>query len=97
MFGIVLSALFAALSWFVRSILVKFVVFFALFFVVTGFVAVMASALLPSGDAGLTSAFSGLSSGVWYFLDLFQVPVGVSLVLSASISRFVIRRIPVIG
>lgn len=97
MFGIFLSAINAALAWLVRSVLVKFVIFFALFFVVTEFVAVLVGNLLPSGDGGLAAAFSAQYAGVWYFLDLFQIPLGVPLVLSAYVTRFIVRRIPVIG
>jgi len=97
MFGIFLSAINAALAWLVRSVLVKFVIFFALFFVVTEFVSVLVSQLLPSGDGGLAAAFSAQYSSVWYFLDLFQIPLGVPLVLSAYVTRFIVRRIPIIG
>ena len=38
MFGIVLSALNAALAWLVRSVLVKFVAYFALWFITTEFI-----------------------------------------------------------
>lgn len=97
MFAILLSAFNAILGWLVRSVLVKFVVFFALFFVVEGFVSVLAgSGLLPSAD-GLRAAFAGIPSGVWYFLDLFAVGAGIKMVLAAYLARFIIRRIPLIG
>jgi hypothetical protein len=34
---------------------------------------------------------------VWYFLDLFNVTAGIPLLLSAWVTRFIIRRMPVIG
>ena len=40
---------------------------------------------------------SAIGSGTWYFLNVFQVTQGLSLVVSAYATRFVIRRIPVIG
>lgn len=95
MFGIVLSALFSALAFLVRSVLVKFVAFFALFFITTEFIALVVP-LLP-GAASLSSAFAAQAPGVWYFLDLFKVSYGVSMCLSAFATRFIIRRIPVIG
>lgn len=95
MFGIVLSALNAALAFLVRSILVKFVVYFALFFVTTEFISVIGS-MLPTGD-GLSAALGGIPSDVWFFLDLFNVSSGIPILLSAWVTRFVIRRIPVIG
>lgn len=95
MFGIFLSAIFSALGFLLRSVLVKFVVFFGLFFITTEFIALVVP-LLP-GAASLTQAFAAQAPGVWYFLDLFKVGVGVSACLSAFVTRFIIRRIPVIG
>jgi len=95
MFGIVLSALNVILGFVFRSIIVKFVVFFGLFFVTNEFMAVIAP-LLPTGDS-LTSAFSGIPSAVWYFLNLFNIKAGLPLLLSAYVTRFTIRRIPLIG
>ena len=97
MFGILLSAFNVVLGFAFRSILVKFVVFFALFFVVQGFMSVLVSSgLLPSPQA-LQGAFSGIPSGVWYFLDLFALSTGLPVVLAAYLARFIIRRIPLIG
>jgi len=95
MFGIVLSALNAVLAFVVRSVIVKFVLYFGLFFVTTEFIAVLTN-ILPTG-AALTSAFGGLPNDVWYFLDLCNVSAGVPILLSAWVTRFIIRRIPLIG
>lgn len=97
MFGIVLSAINAALGWLVRSVLVKFVIFFGLFFVVTEFISVLqSSGFLPSASS-LNDALAGIPSSVWYFLDLFNFSFGVSVLVAAWVTRFIIRRIPVIG
>jgi hypothetical protein len=95
MYGILLSSLFSALAWLFRSVLIKFVVFFALFFVASEFMTYLLPKL-PGADA-LSQAFSAVPSGVWYFLDLLKVPVGIQLCLAAYVTRFAIRRIPVIG
>ncbi|EJL85639.1 hypothetical protein PMI16_03419 [Herbaspirillum sp. CF444] len=95
MFGIVLSALNVVLAFVVRSIIVKFVVFFGLFFITTEFIAVISN-ILPTG-ADLSAALGGLPGDVWYFLDLFNVSAGIPVLLSAWVTRFIIRRIPVIG
>lgn len=95
MFGRILSALFSFAGWLFKSSMVKWVFYFALFFFVTEVVQLL-TPLLP-GASSLTSAFSGLSAGLWYFLDLFKVGYGVSACMSAAVVRFTIRRIPVIG
>lgn len=95
MFGRVLSALFSFAGWLFKSAMVKWVFYFALFFFCTEVIQLLTQ-LLP-GASALSSAFSGLSPGLWYFLDMFKVDYGVSACLSAAVARFIIRRIPVIG
>lgn len=95
MFGILLSAINAALAWMVRSLLVKFFVFFAFYFITTEFVGFVVT-LIPS-PSSVTGTFSGMASGTWYFLNVFMVTQGLSAVVSAYATRFVIRRLPVIG
>lgn len=95
MFGRVLSALFSFAGWFAKSTMVKFVLFFGLFFVTSQFIELMVPHL--PGASALQSAFANLSPGLWYFLNMFQIPVGVPMVVSAYVTRFMIRRIPVIG
>lgn len=95
MFGIFLSALNSILGWAFRTLVIKFVLFTALYLAVYELGSVMAS-WLPTG-ASLSSAFAGISAGTWYFLDLFAVSVGVPMMVSAFLTRFIIRRIPVIG
>jgi Protein of unknown function (DUF2523) len=95
MFGIFLSAINAALAWVFRSILVKFGVFFALYFITSEFVGLLVN-LIPS-PASLNGTLSSVGAGTWYFLNVFMVTQGLSLVVSSYATRFVIRRIPVIG
>lgn len=95
MFGILVSAFNFILGWVVRSVLVKFVLFFGLYFVTSEFLQVISS-LLPNASS-LNGALSGISASTAYFLDVFALQSGLSLVVSAYVTRFVIRRIPVIG
>jgi hypothetical protein len=100
LFGIFLSALRTVLGFVLRSVVVKFVVFFGLFFVVKELVNVLVSSNLYPGAtqaSSLSAALSGIPESVWYFLDLFSVSTGLSTVVSAYATRFIIRRIPVIG
>lgn len=95
MWVLLLAAVNTALGFIFRSVLVKFVVFFALFFIVTEFVALLVP-MLPDGS-GVSGALGGIPASVWYFMDLFNVSAGIPIILSAYVTRFVIRRIPVIG
>ena len=95
MFSRFVSGLFTVVAWLAKSALVKFAFYFALFFVATEFVQLIVP-LLP-GASGLQSAFAQQSEGVWYFLSMFKVGYGVTACIGAWVTRFIIRRIPVIG
>jgi Protein of unknown function (DUF2523) len=95
MFGIVLSVFNTALAWIFRSVLVKFILYFALFFVTSEFIGLITN-LIPDGSS-INSTLAGIGASTWYFLDAFKVQTGLSLVVSAYATRFIIRRIPIIG
>ena len=95
MFGIFLSALNSVLGWVFRSLLVKFVLFFALYFITSEFVGFIAQ-LIPDGSS-INGTLSGIGPATWYFLDTFQLTIGMSALVSAYATRFIIRRMPVIG
>lgn len=95
MFGIVLSVFNTALAWIFRSVLVKFILYFALFFVTSEFIGLITN-LIPDGSS-VNSTLAGIGASTWYFLDAFKVQTGLSLVVSAYATRFIIRRIPIIG
>jgi hypothetical protein len=92
------AILWPIISWLLREVIVKFVVFSAVVALV-GLVAPVAVEYL--GDfihtAWLEAAFAGLPPGVWYWLDFFRVDFGVPVLISAAVAGFLIRRLPVIG
>lgn len=95
MFGIVLSALNAALGFVLRGVVVKFAVMFAAWFVAVELI----DALIPyiPGVSSLSSSLVALPPTLWYFLDLMKLDIGIPLVLAALSTRFLIRRIPFVG
>lgn len=95
MYAVLLSAVNVLLGFLARSVIAKFFLYTALFFVVSEFLAVLIPKL-PNGQA-LSSAFAGLPPSVWFFLDLVHADVGIASVLSAFVLRFIIRRLPIIG
>jgi len=95
MLGIMLSVFWTVLGWVFRSVLVKFVLYFGLFFITTEFLQEVLP-LLP-GASSLTSAFSSISPGMWWIMDMMQFSTGVPMVISAYLTRFILRRIPIIG
>lgn len=95
MFGILLSALNAITAFVLQKVVMKFVIFAALLAVVVGFIPFVVQ-LLPTTTA-LSQAFAAIPNWIWYWLQPFKLSFGIPLVLSAYATRFIIRRIPVIG
>lgn len=95
MYGIILSAINTALAFVFKQIIVKFFVLFAIFFVIQAFVSVLGT-YVPD-PAKLDTALGSLTNGTWWLLDMFAFTQGASLVVTASVYAFLIRRIPLIG
>lgn len=95
MYGILVSAFNTILGWIFQQVVVKFIVLFALYFVIQAFVSTLGS-FIPD-PSSMTGALSGLASGTWWFLDLFAFSQGASMIVTALVYRFLIRRIPLIG
>ncbi|WP_406643482.1 DUF2523 family protein [Pectobacterium brasiliense] len=91
-----LAALYTGLGFLLRSIVVKFGIMFGLFFIVQELTPVLLS-LVNVSPLPLVELFSQLPDSAWFFLNLFQVPTGITMMISAIIARFIIRRIPIIG
>jgi hypothetical protein len=96
-FGILVSAGNVLLGFLLRSVIAKFFLYFALYFFVTEAVAFLQSAGVFPTASSLSSAFGSIGADAWYFLDLFGFSAGAPLIVSAYVTRFVIRRLPVIG
>ena len=93
-----LAILAPLVSWIFRGVVVKFVILTAIYAVMAVLIPAAISLISPSiSSAGLTSAFGGLDSSVWFYLDFFQLGFGLPLILSAAVARFLIRRLPFIG
>lgn len=97
LFAIIAHALNAVLGFMFRASVVKWATFFALWYVVTEFVIAIKSGNLLPHVSKLNEAFSGIPTGVWYWLDLFAVSQGAPMIISAIAARFLIRRLPIIG
>jgi hypothetical protein len=63
----------------------------------TALAAVLSGIPVPAWLAGAAAAFSAVPPGVAFFLNAFEVPAGISIILGAYTIRFVIRRVPLIG
>jgi len=97
MFGIFVSALNAALGPLLSALFIKAVLFTAIssvvLFVITG---LTSAGILPDVNS-VMSSLGGLPSFSIYILQLFRFDLAIKLCLAAMATRFIIRRIPLIG
>ncbi|EMT5671606.1 DUF2523 domain-containing protein [Morganella morganii] len=95
--GRLLTTLFSGAFGFIfKGIVAKFFLFSALFYVTTEFIPIIIDWFLPK-STNLAELFGSLPDAIWYFLNLLQFPLGVPMVISAMLTRFIIRRLPIIG
>ena len=91
-----MGALFSAVAgWLVRTVLIKFVLFTVMYLVVTAVVGYLLSKLPGPGD--LNAGLAAWTPGMWFFADLTLWTQFFPGLLSAYITRFAIRRIPLFG
>lgn len=87
-----------AFAWLFRVVIVKFLLMSAVWLLITEFMPFIFELLSVFIDtSALSSSFSSIPAGVWFFLDFFALDIGLPLLISAHVSRFLIRRIPGIG
>lgn len=65
--------------------------------VLDGVAAVLEAVPVPSWLSSAGSVLDGIPDGVLYFAQALQLPAGLSMIVSAYVLRFLIRRIPIIG
>ncbi|CDL80574.1 DUF2523 family protein [Xenorhabdus szentirmaii] len=95
MYGFLLSALNTVLTYLFRAAVLKFIIFFSLYFIVKEFMSVIVE-LLPK-SSNFQALFDLLPDSAWYFINLFQGVLGINLLIDAWFTRFIIRRLPFIG
>ncbi|MBT9540265.1 DUF2523 domain-containing protein [Thiobacillus sp.] len=95
MFAILFSAFNVALAFVFRSIVVKFVIMFAAWFLAVELIGALV-AYVPSTSA-IVAAMGQFPPLLWYLLDLIRIDIGIPLMLSAMSTKFLIRRLPFVG
>lgn len=93
-----LAFLAPLISWIFSAVVVKFLILTALYAVMAILIPKAIELIAPSiSTVGLNDAFGGFGSDVWFYLDFFALGYGIPLILSAAVTRFLIRRLPIIG
>lgn len=92
------ALLWSIVGWLVREVLIKFIALAVVFALITVFMPMVFKWLAPFiKTSSLTAAWASVPAGVWWLLDAFKLDVGVPLLISAWVARFMIRRLPVVG
>lgn len=97
MFAIFMSVFNTVLAWIFRGVVIKFVILTALYYVVTWIAESVLGQLDISPLTGLQTVINSLPGGILYMMGVFKFDVGLPLLLGAMLTKFVIRRLPIIG
>lgn len=92
------KAFFSVFGWLLRGAQLNFILFTviaSLFTFVMTFVIPNISSFTDT--TFLSNAFASVDDRVWYFINLMNLLTGLPLIISAFVSRFIIRRLPFIG
>ncbi|HCL4783364.1 TPA: DUF2523 domain-containing protein [Salmonella enterica] len=92
---LLIAALGEILAFVFRTIVVKFVLFVAIYLLISQF-APLLTAHLPAG-VNVSYLFNSLPSALLWFLDIAAFDVTFPMIIVAYFTRFFIRRIPFIG
>lgn len=94
----ILTMLAPLIAFFLREVVVKMLLFAALFATMALFVPWIMAQLLPFiGLTDLNAFFATVPAGMWYFWDMANMGYGLPLLISAQVAAFLIRRIPFFG
>lgn len=96
LFSLIRSALFVIIGWLFKGPVIMFVLYWALFYVASEGIQYLMSQI-DIGSASVKELFENIPEGMWWFIHLFKIPIGITMILSAYVTRFAIRRIPIIG
>lgn len=95
------ALLISAFNWLILNVLRVNVLKFALLTLFALGVAALADIIFSQlADIDLLAFDNmarGLPDGILYFMEVFQIHVGIPLLLGAHVARFTIRRLPFIG
>jgi len=98
MHAILLSAFAGLMTWLVRVVVVKVLVFGLLLIVTTQAAAFLIEQLGPENPAaGVQGALNSLPSAALYFIGVLRLDFGLPLIFAAYVSAFAIRRLPIVG
>lgn len=97
MLGWLYSAAAWVLGWVFRASVLKFVAFGALALLLAPLMELLLGLIDETGLDGIPSLVNALPEGIRFYLVLFQFPIGLPMLVAAALTRFFIRRLPIVG
>lgn len=97
MYAILLSAGQALLGFFLRGATLKFVILSFAAYLFSWLINAVTSAIDISPLTGIQTLIDALPPAVLFFMGVFRMDVGLPLCLAAMATKFLIRRLPIIG
>jgi len=85
------------IGWVFRISTIKFVVFGALGLLLGPLMTLLLSLISSTGLEGIPSLVGALPSDFLFYLALFRFDIGLPILVAAALTRFFIRRLPVVG
>jgi hypothetical protein len=93
-----LNLLYVVGAWLMREVVIKASVIAGLYWLMVYLMPLVWGYVVGFvGASSLTGLFNAVPDGVYWFLYALKFDVGIPLVISAYVSRFLIRRLPVVG
>lgn len=90
--------LFSSLiGWIFRASTVKFIVFTALTLVLGPLMALLMQLVDSSGLANINGLVQAIPEGIRFYMAIFKFDVGLPMLVAAYLTRFFIRRLPIVG
>ena len=97
MYAILVAAFNYIGGFFLRGVVLKFVILSMIYYVVAWIAEGVLGQLDVSPLSGLQSVLDALPQGVLYLMGVFRLDLGIPLMLGAMLTAFIIRRLPIIG
>lgn len=93
----ILNLFSSLIGWIFRLSTIKFVVFGAFSLLLAPLMSLLMSLVDSSGLNGIASLVGALPPSLLFYLQLFRFDVGLPMIVAAMLTKFFIRRLPVVG
>jgi hypothetical protein len=91
------TLLTSAITWIFRKAVITFFVITAIYVLIEFLSPLVIRLASNYFNFQLPDFAAGFTDAAWYFMSIFKIDLGLKLAVAAYATRFLIRRIPVVG